>query len=392
MSGALTSYYIINTFKTETQSNYDAAIRYYRLRTKFLLNALQEQLVSQFASELAEIPDVEQLFNEAFDNYNANFQPLWETIYSKQYNQEQLAEKLEEWKKITQETEESLQGAAYTVKFLEHLANSDGSNFDLSNTSGIDFSTIEKTENRILRREFQKAKAFGGARGRYFGEIFEQGAGLTLQNSLGQLMQILQLGGEKSKSAANLGKITYGKTDYGFFGFNASIESDDELGNIIVDQETGETIPMEAIEAIDLGEKSVEEILTTYTSGSRGLVAGATMKQWTDEMITNVSRTSGGSFGRSQLSASYVNKRQPEGIADNFSNRIVFEDYTAYAISRFLLNIIGIYNIMVASGSHLSFTHDWLESMQNASRLVHTIKDGGNGKFTAYPAIKVVNI
>lgn len=386
----LTNYYIINTFKSETKNNYDIAIRYYKLRTKFLLDALQKQIESQFTSEIKEIPNIEELFNEAFANYNANFQPLWESIYSKQYNQEQLASKLEQWKQISQEMEEGLQGAAYTVKFLEHLANSDGSNFNLQNTSGIDFSVIEKTENRILRREFQKAKSFGGARGRYFGEIFEQGAGLTLQNSLGSLMQILQLGGEKSKSAANLGKITYGKTDYGFFGFNASIESDESLGNVIVDQSTGEVIPMEAVEAIDLGEKSIDEILSIYTSGSRGLIAGATMKQWTDEMITNVSRTSGGSFGRSQLSASYVNKRQPEGIADNFSNRIVFEDYTAYAISRFLLNIIGIYNIMVASGSHLSFTHDWLQSMQNSARLVHTIKDNGNGKFMAYPAIKVV--
>lgn len=388
----LTNYYIINTFKSETENNYNIAIRYYKLRTKFLLDALQKQIQSQFASEMKEIPNIEELFNEAFANYNANFQPLWESIYSKQYNQEQLASKLEQWKQISQEMEESLQGAAYTVKFLEHLANSDGSNFNLQNTSGIDFSTIEKTENRILRREFQKAKSFGGARGRYFGEIFEQGAGLTLQNSLGSLMQILQLGGEKSKSAANLGKITYGKTDYGFFGFNASIESDGSLGNVIVDQSTGEVIPMEAVEAIDLGEKSIDEILSIYTSGSRGLIAGATMKQWTDAMITNVSRTSGGSFGRSQLSASYVNKRQPEGIADNFSNRIVFEDYTAYAISRFLLNIIGIYNIMVASGSHLSFTHDWLQSMQNSARLVHTIKDNGNGKFMAHPAIKVVKI
>lgn len=386
----LTNYYIINTFKSETENNYNIAIRYYKLRTKFLLDALQKQIESQFASEIKGIPSVEELFNEAFANYNANFQPLWESIYSKQYNQEQLASKLEQWKQISQEMEEGLQGAAYTVKFLEHLANSDGSNFNLQNTSGIDFSVIEKTENRILRREFQKAKSFGGARGRYFGEIFEQGAGLTLQNSLGSLMQILQLGGEKSKSAANLGKITYGKTDYGFFGFNASIESDESLGNVIVDQSTGEVIPMEAVEAIDLGEKSIDEILSIYTSGSRGLIAGATMKQWTDEMITNVSRTSGGSFGRSQLSASYVNKRQPEGIADNFSNRIVFEDYTAYAISRFLLNIIGIYNIMVASGSHLSFTHDWLQSMQNSARLVHTIKDNGNGKFMAHPAIKVV--
>ena len=149
---------------------------------------------------------------------------------------------------------------------------------------------------------------------------------------------------------------------------------------------------MEAVEAIDLGTTSVDQIIKEYTSGSRGLIAGATMKQWTDDMITNVSRTSGGSFGRSQLSAAYVNKRQPDGIADNFSSRAIFEDYTAYAISRFLLNIIGVYNIMVASGSHISFTHNWLESMQNASRLVHTIKDSGNGRYMAHPAIKVVNI
>lgn len=386
------NYYIINTFKSETQTNYDIAIRYYRARTKILMNALQSQLKEKFTQELEDIPDIEKLFEEAFKNYNANFQPLWENIYGQQYSQEALAVKLKEWKKMTDNMDESISGAAYTVKFLEHLANSDGSNFNLNNTQGIDFSSIQKTQQRIMQREFTKAKSYGGARGRYFGEIFEQGAGLALQNSLGSLMNILQLGGEKSKSASNLGRKTYGKTDYGFFGFNVSIESDEELGNVLVDKDTGEVIPMEAVEAIDLGKTSLEEILSTYTSGSRGLVAGATMKQWTDEMITNISRTSGGSFGRSQLSAQYVNKRQPEGIADNFSNRQIFEDYTAYAISRFLLNIIGIYNIMVASGSHLSFTHDWLQSMQNSSRLVHTIKDGGNGKFTAHPAIKVVKI
>ena len=388
----LSQYYIINTFKSETESNYDAAIHYYRMRTKFLIESLQDRLVSQFSGELTTLPNIDQLFEEAFANYNTSFQPLWESIYSKQYSQSELSAKLKQWQDIVKNMDNSISGAAYTVKFLEHLANSDGSNFNLNNTNGIDFSTISKTEQKIIAEQFAKAKAFGGARGRYFGEIFEQGAGLVLQNSLGSLMNVLQLGGEKSASASNLGRKTYGKTDYGFFGFDVKIESDDQLGNIFVNQSTGETIPMEAIEAIDLGTTSVDQILKEYTSGSRGLIAGATMKQWTDDMITNVSRTSGGSFGRSQLSAAYVNKRQPDGIADNFSSRVIFEDYTAYAISRFLLNIIGVYNIMVASGSHIAFTHNWLESMQNASRLVHTIKDSGNGRYMAHPAIKVVNI
>lgn len=388
----LSQYYIINTFKSETESNYDAAIHYYRMRTKFLMESLQDRLISQFSGELTLLPNIDQLFEEAFANYNTSFQPLWESIYSKQYSQSELSAKLKQWQDIVKNMDDSISGAAYTVKFLEHLANSDGSNFNLNNTNGIDFSTISKTEQKIMAEHFAKAKAFGGARGRYFGEIFEQGAGLVLQNSLGTLMNVLQLGGEKSASASNLGRKTYGKTDYGFFGFDVKIESDDQLGNIFVNQSTGEAIPMEAIEAIDLGTTSVDQILKEYTSGSRGLIAGATMKQWTDDMITNVSRTSGGSFGRSQLSAAYVNKRQPDGIADNFSSKVIFEDYTAYAISRFLLNIIGVYNIMVASGSHISFTHNWLESMQNASRLVHTIKDSGGGRYMAHPAIKVVNI
>ena len=387
----LSQYYIINTFKSETESNYDAAIHYYRMRTKFLMESLQDRLISQFSGELTSLPNIDQLFEEAFANYNTSFQPLWESIYSKQYSQSELSAKLKQWQDIVKNMDDSISGAAYTVKFLEHLANSDGSNFNLNNTNGIDFSTISKTEQKIMAEQFAKAKSYGGARGRYFGEIFEQGAGLVLQNSLGTLMNVLQLGGEKSYSAA-AGRKTYGKTDYGFFGFDVKIESDDQLGNIFVNQSTGETIPMEAIEAIDLGTTSVDQILKEYTSGSRGLIAGATMKQWTDDMITNVSRTSGGSFGRSQLSAAYVNKRQPDGIADNFSSRVIFEDYTAYAISRFLLNIIGVYNIMVASGSHIAFTHNWLESMQNASRLVHTIKDSGNGRYMAHPAIKVVNI
>ena len=341
-------------------------------------------------SELEDIPDVEYLFKEAFNNYNTNFQPLWESIYSKQYDKTELAIKLEEWQRLSQGLSESLTGAAYTVKFLEFIANSNGSNFNLNNTKGIDFSTVKKTEQNIINRKFITAKQFGGARGRYFGEIFEQGAGLTLQNSLGSLMNILQLGGEKSVSAANLDRKAYGKTDYGFFGFDVTVASDKQLGNVLINKSTGEVIPMEAVEEIDLGKMPLEDILNKYTSGSRGLIAGATMKQWTDEMITNVSRTSGGSFGRSQLSAQYVNKRQPEGISEIFSSRQIFEDYTAYAISRFLLNIIGVYNIIVASGSHVSFTHDWLTSMQNTSRLVHTIKDSGNGKYVANPAIKVV--
>lgn len=386
------NYYIVNTFLSETKSNYDIAIRYYRMRTKFLMDALQAQIKIQFANEIANIDNIEELFEQAFNNYNANFQPLWESIYSQHYDKNKLAEKLREWRSINENMDQSLSEATYTVKFLEHMANSDGSNFNLNNTSGIDFSTIKKTEENILSGKFTTAKQFGGARGRYFGEIFEQGAGLTLQNSLGSLMKTMQIGGEKSKSAANLGRKTYGKTDYGFFAFDVSIEEDQDLGKVFVDQASGEIIPMEAIEAIDLEQKSVEDIFKEYTSGSRGLIAGATMKQWTDEMITNVSRTSGGSFGRSQLSASYVNSRQPEGITEGFRLRTTFENYTAYAISRFLLNIIGVYNIMVASGSSIAFTHNWLESMRNSSRLVHTIKDRGNGRYSAYPAIKVVKI
>lgn len=392
MSVVSSQYYIVNTFKSETETNYNAAIHYYRERTKFLIQSLQNQLKIQFANELASIPDVQQLFDEAFANYNANFQPLWEAIYSQQYNQSTLAQKLREWNDISKTMEQSVSKATQTVQFLEHLANSTGSNFDLNNTAGIDFNTVANMQKRIIKEEFKTAKSFGGARGKYFGEIFEQGAGLTLQNSLSSLMNILQLGGEKSKSASNLGRKTYGKTDYGFFGFDVTISADDNLGNVLVNKSTGEVIPMEAVEAIDLREMSVESILNTYTAGSRGLIAGATMKQWTEEMITSVARTSGGSFGRSQLSAQFVNQRQPEGISTNFQDRQVFEDYTAYAISRFLLNIIGVYNIMIASGSSIAFTHNWLKSMQNSSRLIHTIKDNGGGKYSAYPAIKVVKI
>lgn len=355
------------------------------------MEALQNQLKKQFINELKDIPNIEQLFEEAFNNYNTNFQPLWESIYSKQYDQKTLAIKLREWQQLNQNLDENLTGAAYTVKFLEHIANSDGSNFNLNNTKGIDFSTIQNTEQKIMDEKFITAKKFGGARGRYFGEIFEQGAGLTFQNSLGSLMNILQIGGEKSYSAA-AGRKTYGKTDYGFFGFNVDIQTDDKLGKVFVNKDTEEIIPMEAIEVIDLKTQSIDSILTEYTSGSKGLIGGATMKQWTDTMITNVARTSGGSFGRSQLSAQYVNKRQPQGIADNFSTRTTFEDYTAYAISRFLLNVIGVYNIIVASGSHTSFTHDWLTSIKNSSKLVHTIKNSENGKYVAYPAIKLIKI
>jgi uncharacterized protein YcfJ len=59
-------------------------------------------------------------------------------------------------------------------------------------------------------------------------------------------------------SASNLGRKTYGKTDFGFFGFDVTIQDDDKLGKVFVDKNTGEVIPMEAVEAIDLGSQSVD--------------------------------------------------------------------------------------------------------------------------------------
>jgi hypothetical protein len=108
--------------------------------------------------ELESMTNVDELFENAFSNYNTHFQPLWENIYSQQYNQAELSAKLKEWKAINESMDEHTTGAAYTVKFLEHIANSDGSKFNLNNTSGIDFSSIEKTGQRIMREEFTTAK------------------------------------------------------------------------------------------------------------------------------------------------------------------------------------------------------------------------------------------
>lgn len=391
----MSQYYVVNTFESETATNYDTAIRYYQLKTQNLMQNLQNQINNQFINELKTIPNIEKLFQETFSNYNNNFSSLWEKIYNQKYDQTKLAEKLQQWKNLNEDIEAPITKAAYTVNFLNHLAdNNKITNLDLKNTTGINFSSIQKIEQKIIKGEYLTAKAYGGARGNYFGEIFEQGAGLVAQNALGSLFNIIQVGGHRSKSASALGNIIQGKTDYGIFGFDIEIQKNDKWGKAYVNKSTNEIIPMEALEAIDLGviksEGLVEEIVTKYASGSRGLIGGMSMKQWTDNTITNAARTSGASFGRSALSAKYVNERRPDGITANFSSQSTFELYTAYAISRFLLNIIGVYNIIIASGSNMTLTHDWLASIKNSCRLVHTIGKNKDGNYIAYPMIKVI--
>ena len=386
--------YIINTFISERDRYYDVAAEYYQQKTNALLETLKNSYKNELQNELGQVQSVEAMFNENVSKFG-NLGLVWETIYNAKMSQADIMAAIQNYNQKT-----SALGAAVDYKvdalvFLEQLLGQipGGEEIDLRNVTlpdTLDFSSVKKEFDKLSHGAYGSAAAVGGARAKLFGEMFEQLMLSVIVNNIGDLMGwVEQLGTGKSYNYS--GKVTSGKSDIMFAVEQIEAKSITELikgknKKVTKLQGNGDSlIEIDAAEAIDLEDKaSVDALTAKYATGERAGIAGATVKQW-------ISEGAKATLAHSNFTAKYINDRNPAGIEEHFKNNETFKAYTAYVLARFLINVIGVYNILVISGSHIELTSSYIERIKRSQLSIMHMTELSNSIYKAKNDVYVGN-
>lgn len=378
--------YVIRTFNSERESNYDIAIKFYRQKTDALLNSLKNEVLMNLNQNIQSIENIDEIFEKGLEQAEKGL-ASFEALYNQKISGSVLQERIAEFNQSNQAITEGLENGFETAQFLNMLAGqqvADISDTSLPNT--IDLSAQSKVLKSFSTRGYGSAAAAGGARARLMGEIMEQ---LALQLAQGNLQTLFktftQTGAFKTQSFNS--KLTYGKSDLLFTTADIDyqqLDTGETVGNI-----NQEEVQLDLNQAVDLNDREgAQQLLDQYTTGSRALIGGMTVKQWSNNVLGQNDAT----FAHSKYTQNLINQRFPNhAISEGFSERATFNLYTAYVISRFLINVIGVYNILVSNASEITTTAAWLQGLKKQYMLEHEIKVK-NSLYTAKDTIHVGKI
>lgn len=358
------NYYIINTFITQTASHTDIAIDYYYDKYLMFIKQLAAQADQQFSSASVAVPSIWQMFEQAYSRYTTNGAPLWRALQSQSTaNLRQLASKL------NAETQKLVASGQTYIDFqnvLNIMTNTSISSNKLPGT--ININSINGRLSSFLGSSTLTTRQAGSHRANLFGEIFEQGVGTMFADSFQGLLGYLQVGRENSWLPNNT--VAQGKTDSMFFvdvqtdgGLQQHGQSTYQFRGKYPNYTTTQqhNIELEASQLFDLSQKGDALARSKYISDSlRGGMMGVSVKSWIGQT---------GSFGSFSTSASEINARRPNGISTYFEDQETFNDYNAYVVSKYLINIIGAYNAILATGDEIMPTYRWLASLYSGERL-----------------------
>ena len=358
-------YYIVSTFITKAAKNTDIAIDYYYDKYLTFIRRLAAQHTTSMRNMQAAVPSLWQMFEQVYNRYAATGAPLWQTLQTTSTNNlRNLAHALNT-------TTQQLNAAGQTHIDFQNILNT------MTNTSTLPGNRLPGTVNinsigthlsQFLNSSTQTSRQVGARRANLFGEIFEQGVGTMMRDSFQGLMGYLHVGRENSWLPNSM--IAQGKTDNMFF---VDIHTDGGLqrhnqstysfrgGYPQYATTLNNTIELEASTLFDLskgGERIAHDryIFDNLRSG----MIGMSVKSWIGQT---------GSFGSFSISAAEINRRDPKGISTYFEDQETFNDYNAYIVSKYLINIIGAYNAIMATGDEIMPTYRWLASLYNGQRL-----------------------
>lgn len=344
--------YRINTFNSQADANYRAAISYYQTKFNMLFNALAAETKNKLA--LSSSDDLESLVETCAQN----FLPDWEALYnSKQVSYESMRRTVLELQEEIVKTNEGSAAKIDYYKFITTLAKNSGvttpTDFAASKDSLPQFLDLEGLQKIWKKIETGENTSIPNL----MGEIFEQGVTGILQNSLSEIFsQVSQTGsayvrGKKVKPDALLSITDFTIVDDFITNGKKTIKN-----NAI--SADGVQYSFEVQDLIDLSSTSPEQLGSILNSSYPGLV-GMTAKQWTNDAsyksIAKFKIPDRGPFTRNEL----------EGFQDS-----TLRQYNVWAISRYLISILGSLNVIIASGSQIETTHGFLSSTLAKNRAI----------------------
>jgi len=376
--------YIINTFSSQREENMDIAINYYRQKTEILLNSLSKKFNSKLSTGLKSVDSFYDVFEQKLNNISANMKDL-ESFYNKKVSGADLQKRIAECNDKTGMISEGLEKGFEVAGFLQMLLGKQSKvDFVGGLPETINLSAQSKVLETMSQRGYESAAAAGGARARLVGEITEQVITEMVKGNLNDLFSYIKQSG--TVQTKNFSGLSQGKSDL----LLASVDLD------FKDLDTKETvgvinhkeIELDLAEAVDLEDKNAQKALQRYLKGERGYIGGMTIKQWSDKMLGTKNAT----FAHSSYTMNLINNRYPNNsISEYFKLKDTFREYTAYVISKFLINVIGVYNILVGNSTGIETTADWLERLKNQKYMLeHVIDiDKSTGIYLAKDTVQV---
>lgn len=346
------NHYRVNTFDSQANANYKAAIQYYQAKFKALFNILSNETKNKLF--LNSPDDLETLV----ENCAKNFLPDWEALYnSKQVSYETMRKTVLELQDEIIKTNEGTAAKIDYYTFITTLAKNSGvstpTGFAASKDQMPQFLDLEGLQRIWAKIE----KGENTSIPNLMGEIFEQGVTGILQNSLSEIFAYVQqtgsayARGKKVKPDAILSITDFTIED-------AAIQNGKKITKNNEISTEGSKFAFELQDLIDLNSTSQEELTNILHSAYPGLV-GMTAKQWTTEAsyksIAKFKIPDRGPFTKAEL----------EGFQDS-----TLRAYNVWAISRYLISILGSLNVVIASGSQIETTHGFLQSTLAKNRAI----------------------
>lgn len=378
--------YVINTFVSQRESNMDVAIKYYRQKTDFLLKSLETRLSQMTKRDLDSVESLREAFDAKLAEISSQMGDL-ETFYNKKIKGTDLQRRIAEYHENVQIMSEGIEQGFETMKFLRYLQG-DKSEVAIQEGAGglpgtINLSGQTKVLETMAQRGYATASAAGGARARLVGEITEQVVVEMTKGNLQELFELITPAGTKQTRNFS-GGLTQGKSDMIFATVQMSFEQLDTKETVGVVKE--KQIELDLVEAIDLESEDALTALDKYSMGEYGAIGGMTIKQWSDKVLGTHNAT----FAHSSYTMNLVNERYPNKmVSKNFDSRNTFRHYTAYVISKFLVNVIGVYNILVGNATGIETTASWLSRLKTQKYALEHVVKMENGIWTAKDTVHV---
>lgn len=366
----------VKTFRSKSEDNYNKAINYYRQKkAAFFGIAIQQQ--AKLGQKAGQTIGLSKLIKQNMAAFNKGVADSWSHLYNQKMNQAEIASKLATWNSLTQSMNKQVMNAMELITFVNQLMSTNHAlpidDINLSNISSISMSYINSLIAASVNGAMNSME-FGGLRGQVFGEIFENLVADSFQSGLGDVIKVLRIGIANTTRSATGGGSVQGKTDI-MLSAKTDITLDKDLQGLTVGKmNTGKTISLDALEWLDLETDGINKF-NQYFQKDASRLFGISAKQWTSNIIKHkTGLSSKASFGSSTLTAAMIEQRWspygPKTISWVFDNSQNFTAYTGYIVSRYLINIIGVYNGIMALGDKMWFTDDWLEELKAKSWVI----------------------
>ena len=327
--------YPINTFRSQAVIGYNFAIDYYYQKFNTFFNLMRNSLNNIYNEEISTVDSIEDVIKN-----NQHFINVWENIQSQ--NTSALIQK---FKMVSEQLKSCENNFIEVATILNFLTEDKSLQINSENFPGtISVSLLQSKISTFLKGN-QNTRMIGGARADLIGEIFEQCAGQVIADQFQGLVQTLQTGNKLTNSVG--GYTVKAKSDYQYHLVN-------EPGGLQKYADNKYIINLEASELFDLREKASREKAIKEYIQKNGATLGASMKSWTG--------LGGGSMGSSSITANLINSHT--GGVSNYFKQINFRNYTAFILSKYLINVIGVYNALMSTSSQgIVPTYIWLQQL-----------------------------